>query len=382
MTTIETLGQLIQEQGGSIKTGPFGTTLKANEYSETGVPIISVGEVGYGSLSLRRDTPCAPAEVTQRLPEYLLEPGDIVFGRKGAVDRCAWVKESENGWFLGSDGIRLRLPSSVDSRFVAYQFQDEATRAWLLQHASGSTMLSLNQKILERVPLQLPSIDTQRAIAEVLGALDDKIAANVQLSATTEEFLQASYRGLVQSSPSLPVPVETLVHRIPPKRKFAKEELLTQGDYPVFDQSDYGFLGYLNGEGFLEASADQPVMYFGDHTCKLRIAAQRFTVGPNTVPFVGSGIPTLTLYCALKGLQNHEEYKRHWQLLMKREVSVPDDQTSTAFALRHGHLLSVLKSVSQESACLAATRDALLPPLMSGKLRVKDSEKVLVDAGV
>lgn len=68
-----------------IKTGPFGTLLKASEYSDSdGVPLISVGEVGAGRFKVTERTPLIPPAVTCRLPQYLLRTGDIVFGRKGA----------------------------------------------------------------------------------------------------------------------------------------------------------------------------------------------------------------------------------------------------------------------------------------------------------
>src|ERR1051326_8577291 len=146
-----TIGDLLASHGGSVKTGPFGTTLKAREYSATGVPLISVGEVGYGSLIVHDTTPRAPREVVERLPEYVLEAGDIVFGRKGAVDRSALVRPEQAGWFLGSDGIRLRLPKVCDARFMAYQLQSRESRSWLLQHATGTTMASLNQGTIERL---------------------------------------------------------------------------------------------------------------------------------------------------------------------------------------------------------------------------------------
>ena len=104
-----TIGELIAEQGGSVKTGPFGTTLKASEYAIEGVLLISVREVGYGILRIDESTPRVPPTVIDRLPEYLLRSGDIVFGRKGAVDRSAHINIEQDGWFLGSDGIRLRL---------------------------------------------------------------------------------------------------------------------------------------------------------------------------------------------------------------------------------------------------------------------------------
>jgi type I restriction enzyme S subunit len=189
-----TIGDLLAAEGGSVKTGPFGTVLKASEYSNVGVPLISVGEVGFGSLRVHEKTPRAPREVVERLPEYVLKVGDIVFGRKGAVDRSAMVKPEEDGWFLGSDGIRLRLPSTCDARFVAYHLQSPQTRAWLTQNATGTTMASLNQATIERIPVFLPPLPEQRTIAHILGTLDDKIDLNRRMNETLEAMARALFK--------------------------------------------------------------------------------------------------------------------------------------------------------------------------------------------
>jgi type I restriction enzyme, S subunit len=189
-----TIGELLAEHGGDVQTGPFGTKLKASEYTPTGVPVISVGEVGYGRLRLHEKTPRVDSTVTDRMPEYLLQHGDIVFGRKGAVDRSARVQPDQDGWFLGSDGIRLRLPASCDSAFIAYQLQLPSHRAWMLQHAAGSTMPSLNEGIIRRIPIVLPELDEQRAIAAVLGALDDKIEQNRRTGRALEGLARATFK--------------------------------------------------------------------------------------------------------------------------------------------------------------------------------------------
>ncbi|MCK6574940.1 restriction endonuclease subunit S [Myxococcota bacterium] len=180
--------------GGTIKTGPFGTTLKASEYSSVGVPLISVGEIGYGTFRIHEKTPRVSPAVTTRLAEYVLQEGDIVFGRKGAVDRSARISAEQHGWFLGSDGIRLRLPETTDSRFMAFQLQSPASRNWLLQHATGTTMASLNQDVIGRIPISLPPLPEQRAIARILGALDDKIELNRKMNATLETMARALFK--------------------------------------------------------------------------------------------------------------------------------------------------------------------------------------------
>jgi type I restriction enzyme, S subunit len=109
---------------GKITTGPFGTLLKAEEYTQSdGVPLISVGEVGVATFHVSDKTPRVPTAVTRRLPQYVLRAGDIVFGRKGAVERSALVTKDEDGWFLGSDGISLRPFKECFAPYLAWQFQ-------------------------------------------------------------------------------------------------------------------------------------------------------------------------------------------------------------------------------------------------------------------
>jgi type I restriction enzyme S subunit len=289
--------------------------------------------------------------------------------------------------------VKMGVPMATSQDFVNWVCGPQLSSSYLMyilmaeqdsvrRFSHGTTHQTMYYPEAKALNVLIPPRPEQDGIVEVLGALDDKIAVNTKMVQSAEELLQCSYRGLINAVPSTRVLVESLIHRITPKRKFSKEELLTQGDFPVFDQSEVGLLGYLNGEGFLDSSAERPILYFGDHTCKLRLASERFTVGPNTVPFTGSGIPSLTLYCALNGLQNHEEYKRHWQLLLKKEVEIPDSVQATDFASRYRHLLKVIQSANRENTLLAATRDVLLPQLMSGKLRVKDAENVLERAGV
>lgn len=190
-----TIGALLDETGGSIKTGPFGTKLKASEYTATGVPVISVGEVGFGRLRVHHDTPRVDETVSGRMPEFLLKAGDIVFGRKGAVERSAQVQPDEDGYFLGSDGIRIRLNiEECDPKFIAYQLQTQAHRKWMIQHAAGTTMPSLNEGIIRRIPIVLRPLAEQKAIAAVLGALDDKIELNRRMNATLEAMARALFQ--------------------------------------------------------------------------------------------------------------------------------------------------------------------------------------------
>lgn len=188
-----------------IKTGPFGTLLRAEEYSQSeGVPLISVGEVGEGRFRISEHTPLVPEKVVRRLPQYILRKGDIVFGRKGAVDRSALVTDAESGWFLGSDGISVRPNPNCHAPYLAAQFQRYEIQAWLLRNATGTTMASLNQRILSRVQIPYAPITEQRAIAEMLSEVDALITALDRLIAKKRDIKQATMQQLLTGKTRLP----------------------------------------------------------------------------------------------------------------------------------------------------------------------------------
>jgi type I restriction enzyme, S subunit len=193
------------DQIGEIKTGPFGTLLKASEYSgNDGVPLISVGEVGDGRFRVTEHTPRVPERVVRRLPQYVLRTGDIVFGRKGAVERSALVSQHENGWFLGSDGISVRPLSSCVPPYLAAQFRSYSVRSWLVQNAIGTTMASLNQGILSRVLVPYAPIPEQRAIAAALSDVDALLGGLDRLIAKKRDLKQAAMQRLLTGQTRLP----------------------------------------------------------------------------------------------------------------------------------------------------------------------------------
>jgi type I restriction enzyme S subunit len=400
-----TIGALLARDGGSVKTGPFGTMLKAKEYSKDGVPLISVGEVGYGSLRIHDSTPRAPREVVERLPEYLLQAGDIVFGRKGAVDRSALVKAEQAGWFLGSDGIRLRLPNTCDARFVAYQLQCQEARSWLLQHATGTTMASLNQSTIERLPIVLPPLPEQRAIAHVLGTLDDKIELNRRLSETLEAMARRLFKSWFVDLDPARAKVTDLIRmgvlEIGDGYRAKNSELREPG-LPFIRAGNLNDGFDTRGAEVLRqesvAKAGSKLSRPGDvaFTSKGTIGRIARVTG-FTHPFVYS--PQVCFWRSLDRNRLHPAILYLWmqsedlrsqidafagQTDMAPYVSLRDQrimevplfpESQAAIAGRLDALLARQALADEEKKTLAALRDALLPKLVSGELRVATLEK-------
>ena len=221
------------QEFGVITTGPFGTLLNASEYSERdGVPLISVGEIREGFVRITDHTPRVSDAVTQRLPQFILRRGDIVFGRKGGVERSALIRQPQEGWFLGSDGISVRPSQDCHDEYLALQFRSARVQSWLLQNAIGTTMPSLNQEILRNVATPLPpTLAEQEAIAEALSDADTLIESLEQLLTRRARSKKAPCRKLLTGRKRLPgftggmAGEESGGHGNLPQRQRASQEL-------------------------------------------------------------------------------------------------------------------------------------------------------------
>lgn len=176
----------------SLKTGPFGTQLSASEYVKEGIPVINVRNIGYGEI-ITSDLEYVGEETAKRLYEHLLHKGDIVFGRKGSVDRHAFIDTRYDGWMQGSDCIRVRINEGINPHFISHNLKLESVKKQINSSAVGSTMASLNTDILSRIQIVLPSLEIQNRIEELLSVIEEKIDLNSRLCAKLEAMAKTLY---------------------------------------------------------------------------------------------------------------------------------------------------------------------------------------------
>lgn len=417
------IGEILAEFGGEVKTGPFGTALKASEYTNFGVPVISVGEIGHGVIQIHDRTPLVDDAVLSRLPEYVLREGDIVFARKGSVERTALIGKREAGWFLGSDGIRLRLPNTVSSRFVRYWISSPTVREWLTQNSTGSTMASLNQATIKRLPISLPSLSMQKAIASTLGALDDKIELNRRMSAVLEEMARALYRSWFIDFD--PVHARALgqppAHMDPTTAALFPDSFAPDGLPKGWEmRSIYDFARVQYGAAFKSSlfntkSDGRPLVRIRDlknHTAGVHTTEthkKEHLIQPGDTVVGMDGDFTAYSWCNEPALMNqrvcsflpkvadNRSFVRHGIVpLLKAE-----EEAAVATTVIHlgkkdidkfilpdpgAGILEAFSSIAEpltdrfirlglENITLAALRDTLLPRLMSGEVRIREAEK-------
>lgn len=176
----------------SLKTGPFGTQFSAKEYTSEGIPVINVKNIGYGQV-LENELDYILESTRDRLSEHILKTGDIVFGRKGSVDRHAYISENYNGWVQGSDCIRLRFQEDVNTRYISHYLKLDHVKKQINHASIGSTMASLNTDILKNIKIILPELSVQNSIESALSSLESKVDVNSKICFELEAMAKAIY---------------------------------------------------------------------------------------------------------------------------------------------------------------------------------------------
>ena len=198
------LAELTAQSGGSIQTGPFGSQLHASDYVPDGVPVVMPKDI-----SLRRVQPDSVARVksedVERLARHKLLPGDVVFSRRGDVERHALISETERGWLCGTGCLLVRPGKNWPSpTFLSLLLDAPQARTWLVQHAVGATMPHLNTGILGTVPVVQPSDSLLHAFENVISVLEASRAENAVTAQTLATLLHALLPRLISGQLRLP----------------------------------------------------------------------------------------------------------------------------------------------------------------------------------
>lgn len=180
-----------------VKTGPFGSALHERDYVQSGTPIITVEHLAERGIQ-GDGAPQVGDKDVSRLRAYKLEEGDIVFSRVGSIDRNARVSADEEGWLFSGRLLRLRPKTpEIDSRFLSFLFHGEPFRRQVERVAVGQTMASLNTKLLSSLEITVPVVGEQRAIADVLSAMDGEIKSLESRLTKARDLKQAMAQALL-----------------------------------------------------------------------------------------------------------------------------------------------------------------------------------------
>lgn len=374
-----------------------------------------------------------------------VESGDVLLNITGdgiTFGRACIVPDNVRPACVNQHVSIVRVaPEIADSGFVLAFLTHPDVKLYIESFNAGGSRRAITKGHIESFRLPLPPMRIQRAIAHVLGTLDDKIELNRRMNETLEEMARALFKnwfvdfdpvhakaagkrpyGMDEATAALfpdsfeeselgPVPrgwiradlsywAEVSSGGTPTK---ASPELWC-GEIPwispksmteihVDDSADHVSLSAI-GRGTRLAPAGATLVMvrgMGLHN-KVRVsqALRDVTFNQDVKAFVGRKIePTLLLYSLLSAqeeLLRRVESSGHGtgtlpsEILLSRKLAMPAEGAQIVLAKHINALNAKMASNLRESKLLATVRDALLPRLLSGELRVGKAEKTVMEA--
>jgi type I restriction enzyme S subunit len=393
---VTTLAALCEEGGGSVQTGPFGSQLHASDYVASGIPSVMPKDIGENRV-LRGSLAMISAADAERLARHRMQPGDIVYSRRGDVERRALITSAESGWLCGTGCIRVRLgdQATTDSVFLSYYLGHPEVRRWIVRHAVGATMANLNTGILGAVPVVVPPPDQQRRIAGLLGSLDDKIDLNQRIAAASEGLAVAELAARLDDAEWAPLGELACHHKAAVDPSALGSQDVDHFSLPAFDAGcrpvrepatsiKSGKLRVQQGDILVSrlnpriprvwAARTSPDVQAMGSTEFLVLRPADVAVTPGLI-FAAVSQPVVSSDMAQRASGtsgSHQRIKPADAMAVPVPV-VKDSALSTLL----DDLVETAGHARQEAASLANLRDALLPKLLSGELRVGADEDAM-----
>ena len=189
----------ISDIAEKVAMGPFGSSIKVETFVPEGVPVIS-GQHLHGFRV--DDTPgfnFISHEHAQRLANANVMRGDIVLTHRGTIGQVACIPEHSqfDRYVVSQSQFYMRCDrSKAIPEFVTMYFKSHEGQHQLLANASQVGVPSIAQPVtyLRTIEIPLPPMPQQRAIAHVLGTLDDKIELNRRMNETLEAMARALFK--------------------------------------------------------------------------------------------------------------------------------------------------------------------------------------------
>lgn len=372
---------------GTIYDGPHATPDRVTE----GPYFLNIASLDNGRLDLSKSDHVTHDDFARWTRRVTPREGDLLFSYETRLGDAALMPPGISAC-LGRRMALLRPDTSrVDPRFLLYLYLGPAMQRTIEQNTiHGATVNRIALSTIGRWPVKIPHLDEQRAIAEVLGALDDKIAVNNSSEHTIDHVISAHYQralgerdtttralldefdvefgepfsGALFTTPGTGRPLirirdlGTFKPQIWTSESRPRETVVRPGDLLVGMDAEFRATIWLGSAGLLN-----------QRVCRVRSHRG------------GSAYVREALRSPLAEIENYKSATTVIHLnkadLARSTFVMPEAESLARFEIIAEPLLGLRVSLAQERASLAATRDALLPPLMSGKLRVRDAERIV-----
>jgi type I restriction enzyme S subunit len=344
--------------------------------------------------------------------EYVLNPGDLVVTMTDLSKQAdtlgypAIVPTLRGPRFLHNQRlgkIIIKPNAGMDDRFLFYLLRTAEYRHEVLASATGTTVKHTSPGRILAHKANIPPLAEQKAIAQILGALDDKIELNRRMNATLEAMARALFQSWFVDAAATNRPKgwrEGTLGEVTdnPRRGIQPEEIKPSTPYIGLEHmprrcialSDWGHADTLESNKFEfkrgEIMFGKLRPYFHkvgvaplDGVCSTDILVVR-PKAPAWFGFVLGHVSSVELVNHTNAASTGTKMPRaSWNDIARFEVALPPESAAAEFTDLIRPMIDRIIASVHESRTLAELRDTLLPKLLSGELRAPADAKYVED---
>ncbi len=393
--------------------GPFGSKLSRRHYVDVpGVPVIRGKNLGdTESYFHDEDFVFVSREKAKSLESNMAHRGDIVFTQRGTLGQVGMIPSDArfDRYVVSQSQMKLTVdPQIADARFVYAYFRSPRALEFIQQNAIATGVPHINLGILREFPVPVPPIEEQKRIAAVLGALDDKIELNRKMNQTLEEMAQTIFKSWFidfdgedyrqVASEVIATGILTISDGYRAKRtEFADDGLpfaragdirdgirvgntdlvgwrsVEKADHKVSRASDVVFTSKGTIGRFAFVTWRDPKVVYSPQLCFWR-SDDHERLNPYFLLLWMQSGEFLRQVAAVAGQTDMAPYVslRDQRRML---VALPPSDAQTQLGRLVAPMFERIANNRAESDTLAELRDALLPKLISGEIRVPEAEE-------
>lgn len=372
-----------------VAMGPFGSNLKTDSFRDSGIPVLRGQNLNDFAVS-HDGLAFVSEEKANSLGRAVAGPGDIVITHRGTLGQVSMIPKGApfESYVVSQSQMRLRVDEKVAiPEYITYWLRSQQGQHAILTFAAQSGVPAIAQPTasIKSLQMPIPELAVQRAVAEVLGALDEKIAANRAVIEVIDQLLPE----IIASSVTIEIPI------------------VKSGIQLVFGEAFKG--AYFEGPG--EGTPLIRIRDLKSQQCAVwtsEVRPKQHMVEPGDVLVGMDAEFRANRWCGPTGLLNQRvlavESQKYGPAVVREAlrpalsriergkvgttvihlnkadleqetVMVPLDSELDKLRALVDPQWALAISLEKEARALDRTRDELLPLLMSGKITVRDAEK-------
>ena len=185
------LKDILQDKG--YIRGPFGSSLKRNELKSSGIPVYEQQHAIYASRDFRY---YIDEEKYNQMKRFMVKPNDLIISCSGTIGKVDLISKKDKIGIISQALLILRANTNIVlPEYLFYFFKSDYGYNSITSRSIGSVQVNIaKREVIENIKINIPSIEEQEKIVNILSNIDKKIELNNQINDNLLDIIDILYK--------------------------------------------------------------------------------------------------------------------------------------------------------------------------------------------